>query len=534
VQLPYGTVILSRRDIREIRRTDPVRNLLFQGERLLYHEDFTLALEYLEQARERAPGSELARRKLLQGRLAYTAFLERVGRYEDAIGILRGMVEAGDGTEEVRARKGRIEAIRAAYRPRLRQAEALLAKGNPREACRHLTSLWETYPERRGEVGKPLATAEIILGDRAARTGSFAVASRHYEQALTYHPDGFPHVVARYTYAQAHVARGLLAAEKADEAATILKRALTFCPESDALHYYMGKALEEQGRIHEALEHYDRIAGDPAGPFDPAQALARHGERARSERFAKPDATRPSRSEQLLTVKAKQCHVHVSDKETGRRVADALAFHFAALAPRFKVTTFACPCDVYLYPTQHDFQTRTGATDWTPAFSTWDLRLGRLRKHEIKTYQDCPQLLASVLPHELTHLLLAARLEYRRTIPLWAAEGLAVYSEPAFKHRYYDRILSLAVRQRRLMPLKALLATTAYPDREELDLFYAQCLSLTRYLIRRTSYARFLSFLEAACTSDDWRVWRRYFRFQSPSELENHWKRAALIEEETE
>ncbi len=524
LELPFGTVDISRRDIREIRRTDPLDNLLFQGERLLYHQKFEEALEQFETAVRTAPQSRRACQRLTAARLRYADFLNGVYRYSDAVRLLRRVLAEDPTNEQARRHIEVITATMAAFEAQFGNAKSAIARNDLELAGKELRELWNRHPEKRKLVGRPLAYVAVKLGDRAAGAGSFTTASGYYERALTYHPDWFPQIVKRYTYAEARVAQHLLEQQHYREAEVILVQALRFAPESEALHYLAGKTLEAQGRTQEAIKHFDRIAPDPATPFDPQQAMARHRERARAESLASVTTKQPRRSNSLATVTSRGFRVHCAEKELGRRVADILPVHFDALAPRFKVKKFGRPCDVFIYPTKEQFQEATDANAWTPACATWDYRLGHLQSLQIATFQDCPQLLASVLPHELTHLLLAARLDYRRTIPLWANEGLATYSEPAFKHRYLARVLELAAWQRNLFPVADLLAITTYPEEERIELFYAQSHSLVRYLIKRTSYKRFLTFLDHLQNPDDWSIWKRSMRIRSASHLENLWK----------
>ena len=107
-------------------------------------------------------------------------------------------------------------------------------------------------------------------------------------------------------------------------------------------------------------------------------------------------------------------------------------------------------------------------------------------------------------------------------------EGLAIYSEPPFKKRYYYQQLSLAARQKRLFSVEELLSATAYPEAESVDVFYAQSLSLATYLIEKKSYKRVLSFLGDLRAHDDWSTWRRFYDIRSASHLENVWKQAVF------
>ena len=49
------------------------------------------------------------------------------------------------------------------------RVKRLLNEGNLGEARKILVTLWDLYPGKRKEVGRPLAYSEVLLGDRAAR-----------------------------------------------------------------------------------------------------------------------------------------------------------------------------------------------------------------------------------------------------------------------------------------------------------------------------------------------------------------------------
>ncbi len=527
LKLPYGTIYIPRKQIEEIVRTDVVSDLLLQGAQLLHHEQFEQALAQFEQAAARAPQHENVRGALQNAFLVYGAFLQRLKRHDEALALFARAQATGNDCPKARRAIEEINAVKATFMPLRMQAEAACAAGDLDQGLALYRTLADLFPDRSNEVEGPLAHAEAQLGDRALGAQDFSRAASHYEAALTSDPDAFASLVNRYTYAQARVAQQLLAEGKHAESETVLARALGFCPQSDALHFLMGHTLEALGRLQEAVPHYKRICPDPNAPFDPEKALAVHGRWAAGEERGEAAAP-PALDEDAHTIASEHFVVACADRPLGAQVSEALELHFRALAPQFGVDAFAVRCTVKVHSTKERYLEATKIAEWAPAHTWWKSQLGRLLGQEISTYRDCPQLLSSVLRHELTHLLLAAALDYPHAMPLWASEGVAVMSEPGFKHAYYRRHLLRAAQQRRLFPIDELLALRTYPPKERIDVFYAQSHSLVQYLVARASLERFIAFLRDLQREPGWETWKRRYRIGGALQLENDWEDAAL------
>ncbi len=527
LRLPYGTIEIPRKQIEEILRTDVVSDLLVQGARLLHHEQFEQALAQFEQAAACAPRREGVRDALRNALLAHGAFLQRLKRHDEALAVFARAEAAGDDCPRARAAIDELNALKASFMPLRMQAEAACAGGDLDQGLALYRRLSELFPDRSTELEEPIAQAEAQLGDRALDAQDFPGAASHYEAALASKPDVFASLVNRYTYAQARVAQHLLAEGRHAESETVLRRALGFCPRSDALHFLMGHTLESLGRLQEAVPHYMRVCPDPNAPFDPEKALAVHGGWAAGEETGTAAAP-PAPVEAPRTIASAHFIVACADGSLGVQVSEALEFHFGDLAPRFGVREFALPCTVTIHSTKERYIEAAGVEAWAPARTTWKSQLGRLLVQEIDTYRGCPQLLSSVLRHELTHLLLAAALDYPRAIPLWANEGAAVMSEPGFKHAYYRRHLLRAAQQRRLFPIDELLALETYPPEDRLDVFYAQSHSLVQYLVSRASLECFIAFLKDLRIEPGWEAWTRSYRIGGALQLEREWEEAAL------
>jgi hypothetical protein len=106
------------------------------------------------------------------------------------------------------------------------------------------------------------------------------------------------------------------------------------------------------------------------------------------------------------------------------------------------------------------------------------------------------RILESVLPHEITHTILAS--DFRGAVPRWADEGAAVLCEGEQDIvRKQLKVADLLTVQQ--IPISNLLSLSEYPaDGEDLLLVYAQGYSLTKFLVERNGKETFVRFLKDA------------------------------------
>ena len=69
----------------------------------------------------------------------------------------------------------------------------------------------------------------------------------------------------------------------------------------------------------------------------------------------------------------------------------------------------------------------TGQPEDSPGFSTMGMQAGRIVARRVNLRADHPNLLQAILPHEITHAILADH--FRGPIPRWADEGAALQAE---------------------------------------------------------------------------------------------------------
>jgi hypothetical protein len=147
---------------------------------------------------------------------------------------------------------------------------------------------------------------------------------------------------------------------------------------------------------------------------------------------------------------------------------------------------------------------------------------------------EAKQLLNSVLPHEVTHTVLAYH--FGRPVPRWADEGGSVLSEneeECFNHDVRCRELLNAGRG---IVLRTLFRMVEYP--RDMIVLYAQGYSITHFLVKkggdgREGRGRLLQFLAIGMQGNDPRshgtleTWneacRRVYGFESVDALEEAW-----------
>jgi hypothetical protein len=146
-------------------------------------------------------------------------------------------------------------------------------------------------------------------------------------------------------------------------------------------------------------------------------------------------------------------------------------------------------CHIYLYPTKEDFLAATRRPSWSrSAAMDADEKI-------IALSRDSPTILDAELPHEIAHIYFRQWLGGSGPLPLWIDEGVALTEEAAPRDPLGE-ILSVRIRERRVIPFKSLLRFTRMEglDRDGIILFYSQSRSLVKYLVGQFGHERFLRF----------------------------------------
>ena len=89
-----------------------------------------------------------------------------------------------------------------------------------------------------------------------------------------------------------------------------------------------------------------------------------------------------------------------------------------------------CKCRIHLYTSGEAYSEATGAPV-NPGGGHTDIRVEekRVLSRSIHLHGSREFLLKGVVPHEVTHAVLAGRLSDKRRVPRWADEGMAILAE---------------------------------------------------------------------------------------------------------
>lgn len=181
--------------------------------------------------------------------------------------------------------------------------------------------------------------------------------------------------------------------------------------------------------------------------------------------------------------------------------------------PRWKER---CPLVVEVNPTRTG-----GATTFT--FSP----RGGVVQQDMKIFGKVDALLESVLPHEVTHTVLAHH--FGVPVPRWADEGGSVLSENDNERLEHDIKCREFLNAERGIPLRHLLPMKEYP--KDTIVLYAQGYSVSSYLIEKgggglDGRRKFLAFLETGMAKGG-KNWdaavKSHYSFDGVDDLQEKW-----------
>jgi hypothetical protein len=132
------------------------------------------------------------------------------------------------------------------------------------------------------------------------------------------------------------------------------------------------------------------------------------------------------------------------------------------------------------------------------------------------------RLIASVLPHEVTHTVFAHY--FRCPVPRWADEGGAVLSEDDIERNNHDMMARQILNAGRALPLGYLFGLKNYPrDPRDIGTLYAEGYSVSRFLVDSSNRKVFLEFLGHGMNYGWDSAVQTYYRYQSVAQLQEAW-----------
>jgi hypothetical protein len=132
------------------------------------------------------------------------------------------------------------------------------------------------------------------------------------------------------------------------------------------------------------------------------------------------------------------------------------------------------------------------------------------------------RLVASVLPHEITHTVFAEY--FRRPVPRWADEGGAVLSEDDLERSRHDQMVRQILNSGRAIPLGRLFALREYPrDMRDVGSLYAEGYSVADFLVDSSNRRVFLDFVAHGMQYGWDSAAQTHYRYLNVNQLEQAW-----------
>ncbi len=135
------------------------------------------------------------------------------------------------------------------------------------------------------------------------------------------------------------------------------------------------------------------------------------------------------------------------------------------------------------------------------------------------------RIVDSVLPHEITHTIMASHFSaLGKPVPRWADEGACTTVEHQSERSKHDVMLVRYLSEGRGIPFATLFALKDYPP--DMMPLYAQGYSLSCFLITQGGPQRFVKFLERGMESENWvAATDEFYSYPKLGKLQSAWNK---------
>lgn len=143
-----------------------------------------------------------------------------------------------------------------------------------------------------------------------------------------------------------------------------------------------------------------------------------------------------------------------------------------------------------------------------------------VRDFQMEVVGSPQRILDSVLPHEVTHTVLATY--FGRPLPRWADEGICTTVEHPSERQKHEVKLREFLRSRRGIAMNKLFLMTEYPS--DVLPMYAQGYSVCQFLIAQQGPRKLIEFLGDYMANPSWTLHvRNHYGYESLAELQEAW-----------
>ena len=205
--------------------------------------------------------------------------------------------------------------------------------------------------------------------------------------------------------------------------------------------------------------------------------------------------------------------VEAKTPDVARRVAEHAELCRSTIAQAWlghELATWKSPCPIRVRLTAGE----------AGGVTSFGFHQGRVTDQSMTVEGRLDRILASALPHEVTHTIFAAY--FGGPMPRWADEGASLLSEDLVERQRHDQIAVNLFARRGELPLSRLFQVENYP--KDLMGFYGQGYSISRFLIEMGGRPRFLEFVRDGL-KDGWdTATRTHYQLANVRELDRAWR----------
>ncbi len=205
--------------------------------------------------------------------------------------------------------------------------------------------------------------------------------------------------------------------------------------------------------------------------------------------------------------------VEAETAEVARTVAEQAESCRARIAKQWlgrELSPWAAPCPIRVKLTRGE----------AGGLTSFGFNRGRVTDQTMAVEGRLDRILASAVPHEVTHTVFAAY--FGGPMPRWADEGASLLSEDLLERQRHDQLAVDLLARRGDLPLARLFKIEEYPN--DLMGFYGQGYSIARFLIEMGGRPRFLQFVRDG-RHDGWdTATRSHYGLADVRELDRAWR----------
>lgn len=503
IRVPFGQVKVRQEEIDYVDRQTPQENKVEIGRDLISQQRYGMAIDELEKTIKSDATSKEASDELGRAYLAYGKHLLKVRRLDEAKAVFAKLRALDPNCKEAADALKSIEGENRSLAGIIEQARAKAAQQDLDGAIAAYDQALGFAAEARERVAQELARCLARRGDAYFQAKNCDAAMADLERAFGLDPRLTGPLEGLYASASLARISSMLNSGQIQIAQRYLQRVLVFAPTNPTVLYVAGRVEESVKNTAAAADFYARglrtrvnqptseLVAELRAKLEKALNLQGEGAQVtvKSVDEAAFAEAKPGAFESLETDHFIVLHHNEALAKEVERVVEAHLERIAG-ATGLKADWKEKP-KIYLHRTQEEYTLATSQPEWTGGVSRFTHTQHGIANIQVHSWQTSPRLFKSVLPHELTHLIVNQALPNYEALPRALHEGFSVLMEPDYRHNYYINFLRLRFKSQDFIPLSDLLRAKDYP--RDPDFYYAEGFALVAYLVKTKGLEETLS-----------------------------------------